>query len=46
MSKDQFYEVRESGLTSPEKRIHEYLKQQNADRKQLEHIRGNKQTWK
>ena len=46
MSKYQFYEVRQSGLTSPEKRIHEYWKQQNADRKQLKHLKANKQHWK
>ena len=46
MIKDKFYEVRQSSLNSPEKRLIEYHKKQNADKKQLKHLKGNKQLWK
>jgi hypothetical protein len=46
MSKDQFMEDRERSSNHFDKGIIEYWKFQNADKKQIEHLKGNKQNWK
>jgi hypothetical protein len=46
MSKDQFMEDRERSSNHSDKRVEAYWKLQNADKKQIEHLKGNKQRWK
>ena len=46
MSKEQFMEDRERFSNYRDKGLEAYCKLQNADKKQIEHLKGNKQRWK
>lgn len=46
MSKELFMEVRQSTSNHSDNGKLKFWKQQNADKKQLEHLKGNKQHWK
>ena len=46
MSKDIFMEVRQSTSNHSDNENYKYFIQQNADKNQLDHIKGNKKTWK